>query len=62
MNKIYEGNVGNYSFIMNESDTIEVWGDDLEKPESYIFVKQGSVKCEKDFHQEISWWFMNNVG
>lgn len=62
MNKIYEGNVGNYSFIMNESDTIEVWGDDLERPESYIFVKQGSVKCEKDFHQEISWWFMNNVG
>ena len=61
MSKNYEGNVGNYSFIMNEDDVIEVWGDDLERPETYIFVKTGSIKSEKDFHKEISFWFMENM-
>jgi hypothetical protein len=60
---IYEGNVGNYSFIMTENDTIEVWSSlDLEEPDSYIYVKEGSINTEKQFHQEISYWFMNNVG
>jgi hypothetical protein len=60
---LYEGNVGNYSFVMSEYDTIEVWSSlDLEEPDSYIFVKEGSIKTEKQFHQEISYWFMNNVG
>jgi hypothetical protein len=61
MSKNYEGNVGNYSFIMNEEDVIEVWGNDLERPETYIFVKVGSIKSEKDFHKEISFWFMENM-
>lgn len=61
MSKNYEGNVGNYSFIMNEEDVIEVWGNDLERPETYIFVKAGSIKSEKDFHKEISFWFMENM-
>lgn len=61
MNKTYEGNVGNYSFIMNEVDVIEVWSDsDLERPETYILVDKGSIKTEKDFHKEISYWFLDN--
>jgi hypothetical protein len=58
----YEGNVGNYSFIMNEIDVIEVWGADMELPESYIFVNPGSIKSKKDFEAEISFWWMKNVG
>ena len=56
----YEGNVGNFSFIMNEADMIEIWGDDLELPESYIFVSPGSIKSKKDFDAEISFWWMKN--
>lgn len=60
MNEKYEGNVGNYSFIMNEDDVIEVWGSDLEQPETYIFVSPGSVKNKKSFEAEISFWWMKN--
>ena len=60
---LYEGSVGNYSFIMTENDTIEVWSNsDMEEPDSYIFLNKGSINTEKQFHQEISYWFMNNVG
>jgi len=55
----YEGNVGNYSFIMNEDDVIEIWGSDMEQPETYIFVKPGAVKNKKDFDAEISFWWMD---
>jgi hypothetical protein len=55
----YEGNIGNYSFIMNEDDIIEVWSDmDMEQPETYIFVKSGSIKDKKAFDAEISFWWM----
>ena len=38
MNGKYEGNVGNYSFIMQDDDVIEVWSDsNLEQAETYIF-------------------------
>lgn len=63
MRVIYEGVIGSYSFQMVDSTTIEVWSDfDNERPESFIFVKEGSIKDEKSFHQEISYWYMQNVG
>jgi hypothetical protein len=56
----YEGNIGIYSFIMNESDVIEVWSEsDLDRPESYIFIKGKPIENEKEFHKEISFWYMN---
>jgi hypothetical protein len=46
---------------MNDDDVIEVWSDyDGEHPESYIYVRAGSIKNEKDFHWEISDWFIKN--
>lgn len=59
---IYEGEIGSYSFQMIDGGTIEVWTDfDNERPESYIFLKEGAIKSEKEFHQEISFWYMKNV-
>jgi translation elongation factor EF-Ts len=62
MNKIkYEAEINNYYFIMKDEDTIEVWTDyDGEHPESYIYVREGSIKNEKDFHFEVSDWFIKN--
>jgi hypothetical protein len=60
MNEKYEGSVGNYSFIMEGNDTIEIWGDDLDLPESYIVVTPSSIKSKKDFDAEISFWWMKN--
>jgi len=62
MSSKYEGEVGSYSFIMTESNVIEIWGDDNDNPESFIYVKDGSVKCQKDFDTEISFWYLENVG
>ena len=63
MKEKYEGNVGNYSFIMNEEDLIEVWDSNcLDQPETYIFLKPGAVKNKKDFDAEISFWWLKNVG
>lgn len=62
MNKRYEGNVGSHSFIMVDDNTIEVWTDySSEYPESFIYLKEGAVKSEKDFQTEISYWYMQNV-
>jgi hypothetical protein len=62
MKVIYEGVIGGFSFQMVDSTTIEVWSDfDNEQPESYIFVKEGSINNEKSFHSEISYWYMQNV-
>jgi hypothetical protein len=59
----YEGVIGTYSFLMTSPDVIEVWTDyDNENPFSYIFLKEDTVKSEKDFHAEISYWYMSNVG
>lgn len=59
----FEGNVGGYSFLMTDSATIEVWQDSGgEYPESYIYLKEGAIKSEKDFHYEIMAWYSHNVG
>lgn len=62
MNIIYEGTIGSYSFQLTDENIIEVWGFDNERPESFIFVKEGSIKSKKDFETEISYWYMQNVG
>lgn len=59
----YESTIGGYSFLMNDSKTIEVWLDSSEEfPNSYIQVREGSIKSLKDFQTEISYWYMHNVG
>lgn len=63
MKVIYEGVIGNYSFQMVDENMIEVWGSmDNDRPESFIYVRDGSVKNKKDFDMEISYWHINNVG
>lgn len=63
MKKNYEGTIGVYNFIMVDDTTIEVWSDfDNENPESFIFVKAGAISNEKQFHYEISDWYLKNVG
>lgn len=58
----YTGNINSYTFIMKEGDdVIEVWSDmDAEFPESYIYLKEGEIKNERQFHVEISDWWMRN--
>lgn len=58
----YTGNINSYTFIMKEGDdVIEVWSDmDAEFPESYIYLKEGEIKNERQFHMEISDWWMRN--
>jgi hypothetical protein len=46
---------------MTDADIIEVWGFDNERPESFIYLKEGSVKTEKDFHYEVMSWCSKNV-
>jgi hypothetical protein len=63
MKVVYEGVIGGYSFQMVDGNTIEVWSDfDNERPESFIFLKDGVVKSKKDFDMEISYWYLENVG
>ena len=62
MKKLYEGNVGSYSFMMTDEKTIEVWSDfSSEYPESFIYLSEGAIKSEKDFQTEISYWYMHNA-
>lgn len=58
----YTGNINSYTFIMKEGDdVIEVWSDmDAEFPESYIYLKEGEIKSERQFHMEIADWWMRN--
>ena len=58
----YEGTIGSYSFQMTDDRTIEIWGFDDTRPESFIYLKEGAIKSQKDFDTEISYWFMQNVG
>ena len=60
MSKKYEGAVGSYRFVMTAENTIEVWNDG-EHPESYIFLKDDSVRSEKDFQVEISHYYMQHL-
>lgn len=58
----FESTIGGYSFMMNDSKTIEVWLDSSgEFPDSYIQVREGSISSLKDFQTEISYWYLNNV-
>ena len=60
MRVIYEGTIDRYSFQMVDETTIQVWTDmDNENPETYIFVKDGSIKNKKDFDMEISYFYMS---
>lgn len=61
MKIIYEGVIGSYSFQYKEGDIIEVWGFDNEQPESFIYVREGSIKNEKDFHTEISYFYITKL-
>lgn len=60
MKVIYEGIIGAYSFLMTDGDVIEIWGQDNDRPESFIFLREGAIKNEKDFHMEIMSWASNN--
>ncbi len=58
---IYEGVIGSYSFQMTDENVIEVWGSDNDRPESYIYLREGAIKCQKDFDTEISYYYMSNT-
>lgn len=58
---IYEGAIGGHRFLMTDGDVIEVWGQDIDRPESFIFLDVGSIKDEKDFHMEIMNWISKNT-
>jgi hypothetical protein len=46
---------------MKEDDVIEVWaGLDAEYPESFIYVKEGSVLDRKSFEMEIMDYVLKN--
>ena len=62
MKVLYEGTIGVTGFMMTDDSTIEVWSDDNnETPESYIYVSPGSIKNQKKFEEEISFWYMRNM-
>jgi hypothetical protein len=57
----YEAVIGGYTFLMKEDDVIEVWaGLDAEYPESFIYVKEGSVLDRKSFEMEIMDYVLKN--
>lgn len=56
MNEVkYACVAGGYSFQMKDDDRVEVWlnPETDEYPESYIFVRKGSVDSEKKFQMEV---------
>tara|TARA_R110001606_G_scaffold326891_1_gene473685 strand:- start:557 stop:739 length:183 start_codon:yes stop_codon:yes gene_type:complete len=56
-----EANINNYTFRLNETASlIEVY-DDSKAEEPYSFVGVGDNITEKDFHFEISDWYIKNV-
>ncbi len=58
----YEGTIGGYSFQMTNPKTIEIWVDSSgEFPDNFINVREGSIKNQKDFEKEISFWYLDNV-
>lgn len=56
----YKGEIEGYLFIMKDN-VIEVWNNLSEEfPQAYIYLKEGEIKNEKQFHMEImSWWGKN---
>lgn len=61
MSEKYEAVIGGYTFLMKDGDVIEVWcGLDAEYPESFIYVKEGSVLDRKSFEIEAMDWVLKN--
>ena len=56
-----EANINNFKFKHNEKTLfIEVYdGENSEEP--YSFIRVTDTISEKDFHYEISDWFLKNV-
>jgi hypothetical protein len=56
-----EANINNFLFKLDKNNnTIEVYfGSQVERPYGFIRVKPNIT--EKEFHFEISDWFMNNA-
>jgi hypothetical protein len=58
----YESSINGYSFLMDGDDRIEVWeNSNVASPLCYINVDAGSIRSEKDFHVEISHWFIEKL-
>jgi hypothetical protein len=61
MKEKYEGEIGGYSFFMKENNNIEVWENmNSDHPISFIYLRDGDVRDEKDFHYEIMAWVAKN--
>lgn len=61
MKKEYNGEIDGYIFSMKEENVIEVWdGLNEEFPHSFIYLKDGDIQNERDFHFEISDWWLKN--
>lgn len=61
MSDKYEAVIGGYTFLMKDDNVIEVWaGLDSEYPESFIYVKEGSISTRKDFEMEIMDFVLKN--
>lgn len=61
MSEKYEAVIGGYTFLMKDDGVIEVWcGLDSEYPESFIYVKEGSVLDRKSFEIEAMDWVLKN--
>jgi hypothetical protein len=58
----HEGVIGGWRFVMLDESTIEVWADgETEFPDSYIYVREGSINDVKNFHMEISDYYLKNL-
>lgn len=56
-----EAVIDGFSFLLKD-DVIEVWNSvESEYPDSFIYLKPGSVTNEKDFHYEAMAWMSNNT-
>jgi hypothetical protein len=61
MSEKYEAVIGGYTFLMKDDNVIEVWaGLDAEYPESFIYLREGSVLTRKDFEIEAMDWTLKN--
>jgi hypothetical protein len=61
MSEKYEAVIGGYTFLMKDDNVIEVWVDlDAEYPESFIYLREGSVLTRKDFEIEAMDWTLKN--
>jgi len=56
-----EANINNYTFKHNEKALIIEVYDSENADEPYSFIRVDDNITEKDFHYEISDWFLKNV-